>query len=104
MQDIVVKRIDEGLGLVLEVPSEPTVSPGFVHISNIADSKIDKLQQVRQCGDLHLSVLKYRLLCTYLACELDIISVIAIISIISVITIISIITSYTLCMSCLGCW
>lgn len=52
MQDIVVKRIDEGLGLVLEVPSEPTVSPGFVHISNIADTKIDKLQQVRQCDDI----------------------------------------------------
>ena len=41
-----MKRIDEGLGLVLEVPSEPTASPGFVHISNIADTKIDKLQQV----------------------------------------------------------
>ena len=47
-----VKRIDEGLGLVLELPSEPTVSPGFMHISNIADTKIDKLQQVRQSGHL----------------------------------------------------
>ena len=51
MQDIVVKRIDEGLGLVLQVPSEPTVSPGFVHISNIADTKVDKLQQVRRHDD-----------------------------------------------------
>ena len=49
LQDIVVKRIDEGLGLVLEVPSEPTASPGFVHISNTADTKVDKLQQVRRC-------------------------------------------------------
>ena len=46
VQDVVVKRIDEGLGLVLEVPSEPAVSPGFVHISNVADAKTDKLQQV----------------------------------------------------------
>ena len=45
-QDIVVKRVDEGLGLALEVPSEPAVSPGFVHISNVADAKTDKLQQV----------------------------------------------------------
>lgn len=52
MQDIVVKRIDEGLGLVLEVPSEPTVSPGFVHISNIADTKVDKLQQVRRYDNI----------------------------------------------------
>ena len=46
MQDLVVKRIDEGLGLILEVPSEPAVTPGFVHISNVGDTKVDKLQQV----------------------------------------------------------
>ena len=47
-----VKRIDEGLGLVLEVPSEPTTSPGFVHISNTADTTVDKLQQVRHCTEV----------------------------------------------------
>ena len=54
MQDMVVKRIDEGLGLILEVPSEPAVTPGFVHISNVGDTKVDKLQQVglRLCADL----------------------------------------------------
>lgn len=46
MQDLVVTRIDEGIGLVLEVPSEPAATPGFVHISNAGDSKVDKLQQV----------------------------------------------------------
>ena len=48
LQDIVVMRIDEGLGLVLEVPTEPAVSPGFVHISNVADSKTEQLQKVQQ--------------------------------------------------------
>lgn len=54
MQDLVVKRIDEGLGLILEVPLEPAVTPGFVHISNVGDTKIDKLQQVglELCADL----------------------------------------------------
>ncbi len=54
MQDLVVKRIDEGLGLILEVPSEPAVTPGFVHISNVGDTKVNKLQQVglRLCADL----------------------------------------------------
>ena len=47
VQDCLVTRIDEGLGLVLELPTEPAVSAGFVHISNAGDSKIDKLQQVR---------------------------------------------------------
>ncbi len=46
VQDLVVKRIDEGLGLILEVPSEPAATPGFVHISNVRDTKVDKLQQV----------------------------------------------------------
>lgn len=39
-------RIDEGLGLVLELPTEPAPTPGFVHISNAGDKKVDKLQQV----------------------------------------------------------
>lgn len=47
VQDCLVTRIDEELGLVLELPTEPAVSAGFVHISNAGDSKIDKLQQVR---------------------------------------------------------
>ena len=46
VQDCVVTRIDEGLGLVLEMPTEPAVTAGFVHISNAGDTKIDKLQQV----------------------------------------------------------
>ena len=46
VQDLVVTRIDEGIGLVLEVPSEPAATPGFVHISNAGDTKVDKLQQV----------------------------------------------------------
>lgn len=54
VQDAVVKRIDEGLGLILEVPSEPTASLGFVHISNVADTKLDKLQRVRQCSGVHM--------------------------------------------------
>lgn len=54
VQDAVVKRVDEGLGLVLEVPTEPTPSPGFVHISNVADAKIDKLQQVCACSTLFI--------------------------------------------------
>ncbi len=58
MQDLVVKRIDEGLGLILEVPSEPAVTPGFVHISNVGDTKVDKLQQVGLilCADLLLKI------------------------------------------------
>lgn len=46
LQGNVVTRIDEGLGLVLELPTEPALTPGFVHISNAGDNKIDKLQQV----------------------------------------------------------
>ena len=46
MQDLVIRRIDEGLGLILEVPSEPATTPGFVHISNVKDAKVDKLQRV----------------------------------------------------------
>ncbi|KAL0048743.1 hypothetical protein WJX82_009925 [Trebouxia sp. C0006] len=49
-EDLVVKRIDEGLGLILEVPSEPAVTPGFVHISNVGDTKVDKLQQAYRVG------------------------------------------------------
>ena len=56
-----VRRIDEGLGLLLEVPSEPAPTPGFVHISNAGEAKIDKLQQVPEL----LTVFKLKLLHIY---------------------------------------
>ena len=58
---MVVRRIDEGLGLLLEVPSEPAPTPGFVHISNAGEAKIDKLQQVPEL----LTVFKLKLLHIY---------------------------------------
>lgn len=33
----VVARVDQGLGLLLRLPTEPEPCAGFVHVSNLAD-------------------------------------------------------------------
>lgn len=66
VQDLVVKRIDEGLGLLLEVPSEPAPTPGFVHISNAGEAKVEKLQQVqRSLAGCQSQVLFYMMYSSY---------------------------------------
>lgn len=42
-----VRRIDDGLGVMLDLPTAPTPLPGFAHISNIRDEKVVKLNKVR---------------------------------------------------------
>lgn len=46
-----VRRVDNGLGLLCELPAEGQgalpLAPGYAHISNLADSKVEDLGQVR---------------------------------------------------------
>ena len=46
----VVRRVDEGLGLLCELPAEGggalPLAPGYAHISNLADAKVEDLSQV----------------------------------------------------------
>ena len=43
-ESAVVRRVDEGLGLLCELPAEGQgalpLAPGYAHISNLADSKV----------------------------------------------------------------
>ncbi|KAK9823324.1 hypothetical protein WJX72_001906 [[Myrmecia] bisecta] len=49
-QEAVVRRVDGGLGLLLELPTIPAPSPGFVHISNVSDAKVEKLDKAFKVG------------------------------------------------------
>lgn len=42
-----VRRVDPSLGLLLELPSEKGAEPtaGYVHVSNVSDDKIEKLEK-----------------------------------------------------------
>ena len=45
-----VRRVDEGLGLLLELPPHggaPALTPGFAHISNLSEDKVEELGKVR---------------------------------------------------------
>lgn len=52
-ESAVVRRVDEGLGLLCELPAEGQgalpLAPGYAHISNLADSKVEDLSQVGGC-------------------------------------------------------
>ncbi|KAL3684900.1 hypothetical protein R1sor_002922 [Riccia sorocarpa] len=43
--DAVVRRVDQTLGLLIELPSKPSPSAAYVHISNVSDGHIDKLEK-----------------------------------------------------------
>ena len=47
LQDAIVRRVSPNLGLALELPTEPSPRAGFAHVSNILDTKSDKLEKVR---------------------------------------------------------
>ena len=53
-ESAVVRRVDEGLGLLCELPAEGQgalpLAPGYAHISNLADSKVEDLSQVGGCS------------------------------------------------------
>jgi hypothetical protein len=38
----VIARVDQGLGLLLRLPTEPESAVGFCHISNLADGQLGK--------------------------------------------------------------
>lgn len=45
-----MRRVDEGLGLLLELPAPegaPALAPGYAHISNLADERVPDLGRVR---------------------------------------------------------
>ena len=46
VQDVEIKRVLPALGLIVELPTEPSPTPGFVHISNVSDAKVEKLGKV----------------------------------------------------------
>ena len=48
LQEAVVRRVCPNLGLMLELPMEPSPRAGFAHVSNILDSKSDKLEKVQR--------------------------------------------------------
>lgn len=54
-----VRRVDEGLGLLCELPlpeggggggAPLPLTPGFAHISNLADEQVEDLSKVRRGG------------------------------------------------------
>ena len=49
-EEAVVKRADEGLGLLCALPAgegAPPLAPGFAHISALAEAKVEALGKVR---------------------------------------------------------
>ncbi|CAM6099604.1 unnamed protein product [Calypogeia fissa] len=44
-ENAIVRRVDPTLGLLLELPSKPTPTAGYVHISNASDEHIEKLEK-----------------------------------------------------------
>lgn len=38
----VIARVDQGLGLLLRLPTEPESAVGFCHVSNLADGQLGK--------------------------------------------------------------
>ncbi|PRW20900.1 RRP5-like protein [Chlorella sorokiniana] len=57
----VVRRVDEGLGLLCELPAEGLpLAPGYAHISNLADSKVEDLTAYRPGQRVRARVLGFR--------------------------------------------
>lgn len=52
--EAVVRRVDEGLGLLLELPAEAPattpLTPGYAHISNLGEDKVEDIGKVRVEG------------------------------------------------------
>ncbi len=45
-----MRRVDEGLGLLLELPAGEgavPLTPGYAHISNLADDMVEEVGKVR---------------------------------------------------------
>ena len=64
-ESAVVRRVDQGLGLLCELPTEGPqgglpLAPGYAHISNLADSKVEDLCQVGGAHRLWWGVLECR--------------------------------------------
>lgn len=50
-----VRRVDEGLGLLLELPAGEggaPLTPGYAHISNLADNKVEEVGKVGGWGGI----------------------------------------------------
>lgn len=62
--DAVIKRIDPGLGLLLQLPLQPTPGAAFAHVSNISDGdRVDKLEKRFKVGEsVRARVVGFRLL------------------------------------------
>ncbi|KAL2653093.1 hypothetical protein R1flu_021221 [Riccia fluitans] len=57
----IVRRVDPTLGLLIELPSKPSPSAAYVHISNASDGHIDKLEKKFSEGKkLKARVIGYR--------------------------------------------
>lgn len=55
-EDAVVRRVDESLGLLCELPSSPgtaALTPGYAHISSVADDKVELLAKVCWASSVH---------------------------------------------------
>jgi hypothetical protein len=46
----VVRRVDPVLGLLLELPMDPTPAAAFAHVSNLADGRVDKPEKAFKAG------------------------------------------------------
>eukprot|EP00850_Spirogloea_muscicola_P003615 SM000014S00403 [mRNA] locus=s14:1118681:1131628:- [translate_table: standard] len=46
----VIRRIDPVVGMLLELPKEPKAGAGYVHISNAAEERVDKLEKSFKVG------------------------------------------------------
>ncbi|GMH18742.1 hypothetical protein Nepgr_020583 [Nepenthes gracilis] len=56
-----IVRIDKGLGLLLQIPSEPVPSPAYVTMSNVSDEEVQKLEKKFKEGSLvRARILGYR--------------------------------------------
>ncbi|GAB4851487.1 hypothetical protein Ancab_030889 [Ancistrocladus abbreviatus] len=56
-----ILRVDKGVGLLLQVPSEPVLTPAYVTISDVADEEVHKLEKKFKEGSyVRARILGYR--------------------------------------------
>ncbi|XP_065857406.1 rRNA biogenesis protein RRP5-like [Euphorbia lathyris] len=56
-----VVRVDKGMGLLLEIPSDPVSTPAYVSISDVAENEVHKLEKkFKEGSKVRVRILGYR--------------------------------------------
>ncbi|WCJ34083.1 rRNA biogenesis protein RRP5 [Euphorbia peplus] len=56
-----VVRVDKGMGLLLEIPSDPVSSPAYVSISDVAENEVHKLEKkFKEGSKVRVRIIGYR--------------------------------------------